>query len=76
MSGYLVGVIGGPLDGESRHLNSSMREQTLLYKAGYWSTGDREVHVYRSLGGRAPFRYEGTRPWVENVDVVLRIVRQ
>lgn len=71
MSGRAVGMIGGPLDGESRHLNSRMREQTLLYKDGDWSTGVKEVHVYRSLGGRAPFRYEGTRPCVENVDVVV-----
>lgn len=75
MSGPLVGMIGGPLDGESRHLNSSMREQTLLYEAGDWAAGSRDVHVYRSHGGTSPFRYEGTRPWVPDVDVVVRIVR-
>jgi hypothetical protein len=63
-------MIGGPQDGRERHLIGSLKEQEVLYEAGDWSKGSREVHVYRSLGGRAPFRYEGMRPWIPDVDVV------
>jgi len=67
-------MIGGPKDGQEEHLVACKREQTVLFEAGDWSKGSRDVHVYRSLGGRAPFRYEGTRPWVPNVDVVRRLM--
>ena len=74
MSGPLVEMVGGPMDGEDRPLNSSLAEQTMLYEAGDWSH-PRYVHVYRSPGGTHPWRYEGTRLYALEVDVVLRIVR-
>lgn len=70
MSGPLVPMVGGPLDGQEQHAVTYKRGQEVLFEAGDWSQGSREVHVYRSLGGHAPFRYEGTRPWIPNVDVV------
>jgi hypothetical protein len=54
-------MLGGPKDGQESHLVTYKREQEQLFEAGPFENGGREVHVYRSLGGRAPLIYEGTR---------------
>ena len=75
MSGPIVPVLGGPLDGREEHLVTYKRHQEVLFEAGDWSQGSRMVHVYESAGGRAPFVYRGMREWVPNVDVVRRAIR-
>lgn len=54
-------MIGGPKDGQESHLVTYKRAQEQLYEAGPFVDGGRDVHVYRSLGGRAPLVYQGIR---------------
>lgn len=63
MSGPFVQVIGGPLDGQERRLISSQRMNEAYFEAGDWRSGSREMHVYRSWGGKMPYTYRGIRPW-------------
>lgn len=74
MSGPIVQMRGGPLDGRETHAVTCKRAQEQLFEAGDWSAGSRDVHVYRSVGGRAPFVYQGTRLWVRDVEAVLPLI--
>ena len=73
MSGPIVEMIGGPLDGTSRHLATYKRVQEAFFEVGDWNDGtERQIHVYRSWGGTLPFEYRGVRPW--KGEVVLPLV--
>ena len=69
MSGPIVKMLGGPLDGQERHAVTYKLRQEVLFESAGFAFGNRVVHVYRSVGGSAPFEYCGMRIFADG-DVV------
>lgn len=62
MSGRLVKMIGGPLDGMENHreLSTSIHERWVCYVAGHPTGKNAPVHIYEAHGSpSAPLIYKG-----------------
>lgn len=71
MSGRIVPVIGGPLDGQEMHrtLSTSRHCVRTFFVAGRPTGQHADVHVYEAKGSpNAPYRYEGIRPRCDRED--------